>query len=140
MNVELLHPLARLPTKGTPQSAGYDLYSVEAVTLGPGDRRCVSTGLRLELPSECYGRIAPRSGLSVEHGLTTLAGVVDRDYRGEICVILLNTGRYEVQLAAGTRIAQLILERCYLDVLVSETRSLSSTARQEGGFGSTGLL
>jgi dUTP pyrophosphatase len=80
LNVKRLVPNAVLPTRGTPGSAGYDLYSTDGFIIMPGHRVVVTTGVSVELPSGTYGRIAPRSGLAVKHGVDVLAGVVDPDY------------------------------------------------------------
>jgi len=100
----------------------------------------VSTGIALEIPGDCsYGRIAPRSGLAVKHGIQVGAGVVDADYRGEVKVLLFNHGSDTFSATAGDRIAQLIIERCKMpDVTVVTDRALSATERGTSGFGSTG--
>ncbi|HEX3559827.1 MAG TPA: dUTP diphosphatase [Pyrinomonadaceae bacterium] len=132
-----LHPEARLPTRGSPQAAGLDLYSVERVTLPPGARASVRTGLAVAIPSGFYGRVAPRSGLAVRHGLDTLAGVIDSDYRGEILCALVNHGDAPVEIEAGMRVAQLIVEAIALPEPVW-AEDLDATERGAGGFGSTG--
>ncbi|HMV48298.1 MAG TPA: dUTP diphosphatase [Blastocatellia bacterium] len=137
IKIKKLHPAARLPQRGTPLSAGADLFCLEAFTLEPGERRLVPTGLAIEIPSGFYGRVAPRSGLAVRHGVDVLAGVIDADYRAEVKVPLINFGKEPVRLDAGERIAQLIIEQAALcDYAWAE--ELSDTARGEGGFGSTG--
>src|ERR1700738_3794647 len=83
---------ATLPTRGSRAAAGLDLHSIEAVSLEPGQRVVVRTGLAVAIPEGFYGRLAPRSGLATKGGLDVLAGVVDADYRGEICCLLYNTG------------------------------------------------
>ena len=132
-----LHPAAILPTRGSGQAAGLDLHSIEDVTLAAGERAAVRTGLSAAIPQGFYGRIAPRSGLAVKHGLDVLAGVVDCDYRGEIVCALINHGREAFTLAAGERIAQLIIEAIITPEPVW-VDSLDETARGAGGFGSTG--
>jgi dUTP pyrophosphatase len=101
----------------------------------------VSTGIVLQkLPCGTYGRIAPRSGLAVKHGLDTLAGVVDPDYRGEIKVVLINTDmRVPFVIKPGYRIAQLILEKYEVADVVEVTEVTVDTDRGETGFGSTGV-
>src|SRR5947209_2844090 len=132
-----LHPEARLPTRGSPLAAGLDLYSVERVTLAPGARAAVRTGLSVAIPEGFYGRVAPRSGLAVKSGLDTLAGVVEADYRGEILCALVNHGDAPVGIEVGTRVAQLIVERIALPEPVWAD-DLDETERGAGGFGSTG--
>lgn len=126
-----------LPEYATAGAAGADLRAAEAVTLAPGARAAVATGIRLALPAGHVGLIWPRSGLAVRHGVDTLAGVVDADYRGEVKVVLVNHGAEPVRLQAGDRIAQLLVQRVER-VQFGRARSLDETARGEGGFGSSG--
>lgn len=128
---------ARLPLRATPWAAGADLHAIDRVRLAPGERRLVPTGLSVEIPPGYYGRIAPRSGLAVKHGVDTLAGVIDSDYRGEINVLLVNLGDTPVELGGGERIAQLIVEQAApCEFVWAET--LADSVRGDGGFGSTG--
>ena len=121
LNVTRLVPHAVLPSRGTPGAAGYDLYSTDGYVVLPGHRVVVSTGISVGLPPGTYGRIAPRSGLAVKHGLDTLAGVIDPDYSDEVRVVLVNTDmRIPFIIKPGYRIAQLILEN-YTDAEVVET-------------------
>jgi dUTP pyrophosphatase len=132
-----LHPAAKLPTRGSKQAAGLDLYSIEEVTIEACARAAVRTGLAVAIPKEFYGRVAPRSGLAVNYGLDVLAGVIDSDYRGEIVCALVNHGQEAFTLAAGQRVAQLIIEAIITPDPVWAD-SLDETARGAGGFGSTG--
>lgn len=137
IKVKQLCESARLPQRATPLAAGADLHCAEAFTLGPGERKLVSTGLAIEIPQGFYGRVAPRSGLAVKHGVDTLAGVIDADYRGELRVLLINLGQASVSFEAGERIAQLIIEQaaaCEYEWV----EELNATKRGDGGFGSTG--
>ena len=126
-----------LPEYSSLGAAGADLYANEAVTLGPGERHAVATGLRVEIPPGHAGLVWPRSGLAVRHGIDTLAGVIDSDYRGEILVVLVNHGAETVRIAAGDRIAQLVLQKVERAVFTSASE-LAGSMRGEGGFGSTG--
>ncbi len=111
-----LRPDAIIPSKATPGAIGLDLYSVDNYFVLPGQRVVVSTGLRVILPEGVYGRIAPRSGLAVKHGLDVGAGVIDPDYTGELRVVLFNHDQtLPFLIKPGYRIAQLILEKA-LDV------------------------
>lgn len=134
-----LHPAAKLPTRGSQDAAGLDLYSIEEVTLPSGGRAAVRTGLSVAVPRGFYGRVAPRSGLAVKHGLDVLAGVVDSDYRGEIMCALVNHGAAAFTLEAGQRVAQLIIEAIITPEPVW-SEALDETARGAGGFGSTGSI
>lgn len=137
LNFKRLDPQAVLPTRGSPASAGLDLYSVEEVRLNPHERRLIRTGLAVAIPEGHYGRVAPRSGLAVRNGVDVLAGVIDEDYRGEIGCLLHNTGDEIVELPAQTKICQLIIEKIARPTAVW-VDSLPQTSRGEGGFGSTG--
>ena len=137
LKVKKLSPDAQLPTRGSEGAAGYDLQSIESCVILPGKRAVVATGLSFELPPGVYGRIAPRSGLAVKHGIQVGAGVVDSDYRGEVKVVLFNHDINPYVIKQGYRIAQLILERCETPD-VEEIVESTETNRGEGGFGSTG--
>lgn len=137
--VKLESESARVPVRASQDAAGYDLSSVDTHVLHPGARVVVSTGLVITLPPGTYGRIAPRSGLAVTHGITVLGGIVDRDYTGTVKVILHNTGRQPFNVFPGTRIAQLVLERIATPEVVVTTDTVQHTARGASGFGSTGM-
>jgi dUTP pyrophosphatase len=137
IELKQLHQNAKLPHRATIDAAGADLYCVDAFTLEPGERRAIATGVSIAIPRGFYGRVAPRSGWAAKHGIDTLAGVIDSDYRGEILVLLINLGSAPFTAAAGERIAQLIIERIALcDFAWAET--LQESERGAGGFGSTG--
>jgi dUTP pyrophosphatase len=144
LNVTKLVPNAQLPVRGSSGAAGYDLFSTDSYVVLPGRRVVVSTGISVQLPPGTYGRIAPRSGLAVKHGLDTLAGVIDPDYTGEIKVVLQNLDMNQpFVIRPGYRIAQLILENYTVaDVMEVEASpegtQLPSTSRGGAGFGSTG--
>lgn len=134
--VQLLSPLARLPTRATEHSAGLDLYSTLDVTLAPHSSVSIPLELAVVLPSGTYGRIAPRSSLALSHSITVLGGVIDADFRGPINVLLHNLGAHPYPILAGMRIAQLICE--YIcSPIPFQAHSLPSTSRK-GGFGSSG--
>lgn len=136
LEIELIHPDAKIPTKSNKYDAGYDLYSIEDGIILPGKRALIPTGLKMAIPIGLYGRIAPRSGLAVRNGIDTLAGVVDACYKNEICVILLNTDKNEYKYKKGDRIAQIIITPCESPEMAIVDK-LSSLDRG-GGFGSTG--
>lgn len=138
LQVKKLRPEAVLPTRGSEWSAGYDLSSAEAKTIAPGARAVVKTALSVACPAGTYGRIAPRSGLTVKKGIHVGAGVVDADYRGEVGVVLFNLGQEDFEIQPGDRIAQLVLEQILM-VPVEEVQELDETVRGAGGFGSTGI-
>lgn len=127
---------AVLPQRGSVLAAGLDVCSIEDIQLGPKQRTMAKTGLAVAVPIGFYGRIAPRSGLASKHGLDVLAGVIDSDYRGEICCLLYNTGDEPIKLAAGSKICQLILEQI-ITPEAAWAAELDETGRGSGGFGST---
>ena len=130
---------AKLPMKQSSGAAGFDLFANEDAEMWKQDRSDpIGTGISIAIPPGYYGRIAPRSGLAVKHGIDVLAGVIDSDYRGEIKVILLNTDREErFYVKKGDRIAQLIIEWCG-NHTVMDVSELDETDRGQSGFGSTG--
>ncbi|HLT76544.1 MAG TPA: dUTP diphosphatase [Ferrovibrio sp.] len=130
-----------LPAYATPDSAGLDLQAAisEPVTLQPGERRLVPTGLAIAVPPGFEAQIRPRSGLALKHGVTVLnaPGTVDADYRGEVGVVLINHGDKPFTIHRGERIAQMIVA-AYARVAWNEMAELPQTQRGAGGFGSTG--
>lgn len=125
------------PRYASDAAAGADLHAAESLTLAPGERAAVATALQLELPPGHVGLVWPRSGLALKHGIDTLAGVVDSDYRGEVKVVLVNHGREPFRIQPGDRIAQLLVQRVERVTFVPAD-ALSGTARGTGGFGSSG--
>lgn len=141
IHVKKLSPNAILPTYGTNEAAGADLYACleQTVTIAPGETFWVPTGIALEVPKGCAGLIYARSSLGVKRGLAPAnkVGVIDSDYRGEIRVVLLNHSNQAQTVAPGERIAQIIITPV-LTPAYEEVAELTDTARGEGGFGSTG--
>ena len=140
LRVLRLDPQATLPTRAYAHDAGLDLYALEPVVLGPGERASVRTGVAVEIPAGQAGLVLPRSGLAARHGiaLVNAPGLIDAGYRGELCVLLLNTDRKaSCSLAAGDRIAQLVLIAVTTPP-VTEVAELSDSERGGGGFGSSG--
>ena len=137
LRVKKLTKSSKLPSRGSECSAGYDLYASESVMVKSKDRALVPTGIAISVPSGTYGRIAPRSGLAVKHGIDVGAGVIDEDFRSDIKVLLMNHGDANYTINAGDRIAQLIIENISSPE-VKEVNELNNTARGKGGFGSTG--
>ncbi len=141
--VKKLAPEAILPHRGSEYAAGYDLYALngEEFTIKAGETMMVKTGLAMEIPENYYGGIYARSGLASKKGLrpANCVGVIDADYRGEVCVALHNDTGVDQTLAAHERVAQLVIQP-FLPVVFEETEELSDTVRGAGGFGSTGNL
>ncbi|GMM30941.1 bifunctional dITP/dUTP diphosphatase [Martiniozyma asiatica (nom. inval.)] len=142
LKVHRLSSAATIPTKGSSQSAGYDLYASESAIIPANGQGLVSTDLSIICPEGTYGRVAPRSGLAVKFGISTGAGVIDADYRGEVKVMLFNHGSSNFEIKSGDRIAQLVLEKIvYADIEeLDQTQwdQAKDTERGAGGFGSTG--
>jgi dUTP pyrophosphatase len=144
LRVHRLDPDLSLPRRAHPTDAGIDLCSAETLTLSPGERALVGTGLAVALPVGTVGLVHPRSGLAWKKGLSIVnaPGTVDADYRGEIKVCLINLDpRESVEIDRGDRIAQLLVQQVSLcDVVeVTDPADLGDTARGAGGHGSTGL-
>lgn len=136
-----LHPEATLPTQAHPGDAGSDLYSIDDVTIQPGARAKIATGIAVAIPDGHAGLVLPRSGLAHKHGitLTNTPGLIDSGYRGELQVLMLNTDRSEAfEVKAGDRIAQLVVI-AYAAPEWVEVEDFDSTVRGDGGFGSSGV-
>ena len=129
------------PVLATPGSAGVDIraYLNEKIILNPLERKLIPTGLKVEIPLGYEIQIRPRSGLAYKHGITVLnsPGTIDSDYRGEIGVLLINLSNEAFEIKNGERIAQMILAKHEVPNFI-QLKELSSSARGEGGFGSTG--
>jgi len=131
---------AVLPARAHDGDAGLDLHALEPAVLAPGERASVGTGIAVEIPPGQAGLVLPRSGLAARHGISVVnaPGLIDSGYRGELRVLLLNTDREQpFEIAAGARIAQLVLVSVALPVAV-EVDALADSERGAGGFGSSG--
>jgi len=130
-----------LPAYATAGAAGMDVVAAEDMTIAPGARHAVATGLALAIPVGFEIQVRPRSGLALKHGVTVpnTPGTIDSDYRGELKVILINHGDAAFDVRRGDRVAQLVLAPVTQAAWV-EVDELDATARGEGGFGSTGGL
>ena len=145
IKVKKLNDKAKLPTRGSDQAAGYDLYSCfpddwgERLVIQPNETVKINTGLSMELPEGYFGAIFARSGLAIKQGLRlqNSVAVIDSDYRGEYIVALHNDSDFEQRIYDGDRIAQLVLLP-YQQMEFKEVEELSDTDRGSGGFGSTG--
>ena len=135
--VKRLSETAVLPVRGSAAAAGYDLAAAHAGVIPARGKALIKTDLAMVIPNGCYGRVAPRSGLAWKHSIDVGAGVIDADYRGNVGVILFNLSDSDFAVAAGDRIAQLVLERIATPE-VKEVADLEESARGAGGFGSTG--
>lgn len=136
MTFEKLNEDAIIPHYQTIGSAGLDLHSIEAANILSGERQLIGTGLRVNLPEGTEGQIRPRSGLAAKFGITVLnsPGTIDEDYKGEIKVLLYNTGHSTFSIEKGDRIAQLVIAQVY-----KLPHYILDNIREDKGFGSTGL-
>lgn len=143
VKIILTSPEAKIPEYKTPESAGADLYSVNTMgmTLSPGERRLIPTGIKIQMPKGSEAQIRPRSGLSLKEGLSVILGTIDSDYQGEIGVIVHNIDARSHVIYRGERIAQIVFNGIG-GLFQAEFEQIDqfeeTTERGEGGFGSTG--
>tara|TARA_B100000780_G_C21122441_1_gene454812 strand:+ start:2351 stop:2782 length:432 start_codon:yes stop_codon:yes gene_type:complete len=140
LRITLTHEHAKQPVRGSPESAGLDLFSVEDKYIEPFGKALISTGLSIEIAQGFYGRIAPRSSMAWKKHSDIGAGVIDSDYRGNVGIVLFNLSSTEpIEIKVGDKIAQIIIEKTYYpEIIICNDDELSKTERGEGGFGSTG--
>lgn len=140
LKVKKLDELAIVPYYAHPQDSGLDLFSIDELTINPGESQLIHTGISIELPSGTEAQIRPRSGLALKHQITVLnsPGTIDETYRGEIGIILINHGKNSFKVTRGMKIAQMVIASV-LSVNVETVNELSTTKRDIKGFGSTGL-
>jgi deoxyuridine 5'-triphosphate nucleotidohydrolase len=136
--IKRLTPNAIFPSRASSLAAGYDLYSAVDTVIPARGNGLVKTDLSITIPEGCYGRIAPRSGLALNHGIDVGAGVIDRDYTGNVGIVLFNHRDTDFNIWKGDRVAQLVCEQIKIPELV-ETDEMMPTIRGGKGFGSTGL-
>jgi dUTP pyrophosphatase len=137
LKVKRLDAEARLPRYAYADDAGFDLCAVHAVTLKPGERVQVRTGLAMQIPKGYVGLIWDKSGLSHKHGLKTLGGVIDAGYRGEVCVGLVHLGSEPYTIERHQKVAQMLIQKIEAPDVV-EVDSLEDSERGPHGFGSSG--
>ena len=140
LKISQLIDSAIIPKYQHPDDSGLDLVAIEPLEILPGESQLVRTGIAIELPENTEAQIRPRSGLALKHQITVLnsPGTIDRGYRGEIGVILINHGKKAFQVSPGMRIAQMVIVPI-IRVQIQAIDSLSHSSRNAGGFGSTGL-
>ncbi len=137
LKIAKLHPDAKIPGFAHEDDAGMDLCAIETVTLAPGARAQIGTGIVMEIPEKYVGLIWDKSGLSHKHGIKTLGGVVDAGYRGEIKIGVVNMGDEPYTFEAGHKVAQMLIQKVKRpDIVVVD--ALSDTVRGDNAFGSTG--
>lgn len=138
VKVKKLHADAKLPVYVHEGDAGMDLFAAKTVIINPGERTIVPAGFSIAIPTGYVGLVWDKSGRATKDGLTTMAGVIDSGYRGEMAVVLLNTTEKSVTVHSGEKIAQMLIQPVAQPKLV-ETNKLDDTTRGADGFGSTGL-
>ena len=139
LQVILLSDEATLPTQGSRLATGFDLYSAYEYTVPPLEKTLVKTDLVICVPEGTYGRIAPRSGLAANNHISIGGGVIDRDYRGNLMIVIFNHSNIqEFKIKAGDRIAQLICEK-FVSPTIEVVETMNKTERGTQGFGPTGL-
>lgn len=137
LKIKKLSENAILPKRMSKNAAGYDLYAAEQVTIEPMSRSLIKTDIAIEMPPNTCGRILSRSSWASKLNIDVAAGIIDQDYTGNICVLLVNNNVYKFVVNKGERIAQLVLQVIVCPEVI-EVRELSQTIRGEQGFGSTG--
>ena len=138
VKIKKLSPDAKLPSYAHPQDAGMDLFSNENTTISPQERKTISTGISMAIPLGYAGLIWDKSGIAHNHGLKTMGGVIDSNYRGEIKVVIHNLSDKPYAVEKGTKIAQMLIQPvAQKKIIVVE--ELNDTSRGEKGFGSSGM-
>ncbi len=138
LHIKKLSSNATIPKYIHPHDAGMDLYSSETIVVNPGERKLISTGIAMAIPSGYVGLIWDKSGIATNHGLKTMAGVIDAGYRGEIKILIHNLSQQAYTVQVGTKIAQMLIQPVEQKQVI-EVQELDETARGEDGFGSTGV-
>ena len=138
LKIKKMHPEATIPKYLRPGDAAMDLYSCESKVIQPQQREVVSTGIAMAIPKEHVGLIWDRSGMAANHGIKSMGGVIDSNYRGEIKVILHNLTNQPFTVEKGMRIAQMLIQKVEQKEIL-EVEDLDDTVRGEKAFGSTGM-
>lgn len=142
IDIKLLNDFAKIPTRGSEDAAGWDLYAAteKDIDIAPHSTVKINTGIAIEIPKGCFGGIYARSGLATKQGLrpANCTGVIDADYRGEVIVALHNDTNEMQTIESGDRIAQLIVQP-FMEINFREVDDLTDTERNNNGFGSTGI-
>lgn len=137
LRVKKLIPDAVLPSYAHPGDAGLDMYAGETVTIPPGEVRKIKSGISIEIPEGYVGLVWDKSGVSMNHSIKSLGGVIDSGYRGEITFGMINLGKEDYTFEKGHKVAQMLIQKIE-KVDVEEVTNLNDTSRGTGGFGSTG--
>ena len=140
ISITRTHKDAKIPSYAHPSDAGVDLFSTEELTLAPGERKLVPTGIKIAIPEGFEAHVRPKSGLALKHGISLVntPGTIDSGYRGEIGVIAINLGQEPYHIEKCSKIAQMVFNKVEQADFV-EVDELDETPRGEGAFGSTGI-
>lgn len=138
--IELINEKAIIPSAAYQGDAGFDLHSIDNITIKPGEIKLIHTGIKIQLSPDTEAQIRPRSGLALNYGITVLnsPGTIDEGYRGEIGVILINHGSHEFLVTEGMKIAQMVIKPV-IKVNIKKVNKLCDSERGAKGFGSTGI-
>jgi|SRR3989344_2277051 len=136
--VKKLHPDAKIPQYAHPGDAGMDFFSLEELVIKPGETKQIKTGIAIAIPSGYVGLFWDKSGIAAKHSVHSMAGVIDAGYRGEILIVLRNFGQNDFVISKHMKVAQMLVQPVH-SVTIVETDNLDVTARNTGGFGSTGM-
>lgn len=139
VQVKRLSSRASIPVKADPDAAGYDLTAPCPIYIPPGVTHTIGIEISVQAPKGYYGRVAERSGLAKDYQLKVRAGVIDRNFSGELKLLLANEGAYPIDFPAHSRVAQLIIEKIHPDSAMEEVDEFDESERNERGFGSTGI-
>ena len=137
IKIQKIDSNAKIPDYANTNDAGLDLYSVEDLVLGKGERSAVRTGIKMEIPGGYVGLVWDKSGLALKSGVKTMAGVIDAGYRGEIKVVLINLSNQDFKIKKGQKIAQMLIQKIEYPG-IEEVEELGESVRGENDFGSTG--
>ena len=140
LQIQRIHPDAKLPSYAYEGDAGMDLYSVEDTTIAPGEKVLVATGLKLAVPSGYGGFVWDKSGIATKHHIKTMAGVLDSNYRGELKVALTNLGAEPYDVKIGEKVAQLVIKPVATPEIEEVDEIEANDVRGEKGFGSSGMV
>lgn len=137
LKIQRLDKTMKMPAYAHDDDGGFDLYAAKTITIQPGERISIPSGLKMEIPYGYVGFIWDKSGLSHKHGLKTFGGVVDAGYRGEVMIGIMNLGKEPYTFEKNHKVAQISIQRRD-EIVIEEVDELTDSARGEGGFGSTG--
>lgn len=136
--IHKIDPEAHIPEYAHPGDAGMDIFSNEDILLEPQERRAIKTGIAMQVPEGYVGLVWDKSGRALKEGLSTMAGVIDSGYRGEVMIVILNTSVTKIQIVRGQKLAQILIQP-FISPKIVELASLDDSSRGNRGFGSTGL-